>query len=198
MNRGVDMKRAIYLSYLLALALLAIPSAAGGQEAARAGAKVDLASARLEIQNFEEIINGVLNESFTNPFGLVQEPKGAYLPGYGDMFSFLVNIHRAVINTPFGKYTRKNPISTEEKKERIEDIKDKLIRLLMNRGVDLRQVRTDESVTIVAFFEDRNFPEETSQNRTIVLSATKKDLDEYAKKQDKWQEFKERMTIVEY
>jgi len=173
MNRGVDMKRAIYLSYLLALALLAIPSAAGGQEAARAGAKVDLASARLEIQNFEEII-------------------------YGDMFSFLVNIHRAVINTPFGKYTRKNPISTEEKKERIEDIKDKLIRLLMNRGVDLRQVRTDESVTIVAFFEDRNFPEETSQNRTIVLSATKKDLDEYAKKQDKWQEFKERMTIVEY
>ena len=152
----------------------------------------------MEIQDFEQIINGVLSESFTNPFGLVQEPKGAYLPGYGHMFSFLVNIHRAVINTPFGKYTRKKPISSEEKKKRIEDIKDKLIRLMLDRGVGFRQVKTDESVTIVAFFEDRNFPEEASQNRTIVLSATKKDLDAYANKQDQWQQFKERMTIVEY
>ena len=114
------------------------------------------------------------------------------------MFSFVVNIHRAVINTPFGKYTRGNPISPEEKKKRIEDVKDKLIRLLLDRGEGFRQVKTDESVTIVAFFEDRNFPEEASQNRTIVMSATKKDLDDYAKKQDKWQEFKQRMTIVEY
>jgi hypothetical protein len=194
------MKRAKYLGYLLSAALVAIPIVSAHQESSRAEteAKIDLASARREIQNFEVIINGVLNESFKNPFGLVQEPKGAYLPGYGHMFSFLVNIHRAVINTPFGKYTRKNPIGPEEKKKRIEDIKDKLIRLLLDQGDGFRQVGNDESVTIVAFFEDRNFPEETSQNRTIVLSATKKNLKEYAKKQDQWEAFKQRMTIVEY
>lgn len=194
------MKRVRYLSWFLAVTLLTIPLAAAFQESTRseADAEVDLDSARQEIQNFEGIINGVLNESFSNPFGLIQEPKGAYLPGYGHMFSFLVNIHRAVINTPFGKYTRSNPISPEEKKKRIEDVKDKLIRLLLNRGESFRQVRADESVTIVAFFEDRNFPEEASQNRTIVMSATKKDLDDFAKKQDQWQEFKQRMTIVEY
>jgi len=59
-------------------------------------------------------------------------------------------------------------------------------------------VSRDESVSIIAFFEDRNFPDEESQSKTIVLSAKKRDLEELARKEDRLKEFKQRMKTVEY
>jgi len=73
-----------------------------------------------------------------------------------------------------------------------------MIRILMDRGDGFRQLRKDDAVTIVAFFEDRNFPEEQNENKTIIFTATKKDLDELARRDDRLKEFKQRMRIVEY
>jgi hypothetical protein len=129
---------------------------------------------------------------------LDQKPKGFYLPGYGQTYNFLVNIHRAVINTPFGKYTRGEEITPQQKKKRIEELKNELSRLLLDRGSGLRQLRQDEYVTIVALFEDRTFPDEENQSRTIVLRASRKDLDECSKSKNQWEEFKQRMKVIEY
>lgn len=199
MNR-LAKKRVLSAGFLVVSLLLALPPAGQARETGQGAAnvQVDYASARREMQDFEGVINSLLAQTFTNPFGLVQKPKGVYLPGYGQMFSFLVNIHRAVINTPFGQYTKGEEISPQQKRKRIEDLKDKLMHLLFDRGSGLRQVKENEYITIVAFFEDRNFPDEENQNKTIVLSASKKDLDEYSQKQDQWSEFKQRMKIVEY
>jgi hypothetical protein len=46
--------------------------------------------------------------------------------------------------------------------------------------------------------EDRNFPDEPSENKTIVLSVLKRDLDEFGNRSDRLKEFKQRMKIVEY
>src|SRR5437867_11609483 len=162
-------------------------------------AKVDLNLARREIQKVEGVINNVINSTFSNSrFALAQKAKGAYLPGYGVMFNFLVNIHLAVIETPFGNTPRYPEMMPEEKKKRIEEIKEKLVRVLFDHGEGLRQVRKDESVTIVAFVEDRNFPDEESQSKTIVLRSYKKDLDELARKENRWKELRQRMEIIEY
>ncbi len=160
--------------------------------------KVDYAAARREIQSVESAINALLNATFANPFGLVNRTKGVYLPGYGQVFNFLINIQRAVISTPFGEYASGQEITPAQKRKRIDELKDRLVRLMMQHGPALQQVRPNELVTVVAFFEDRNFPDEESQNRTIVLSAVKRDLEEWASRQDKWLEFKQRMKIIEY
>jgi len=161
--------------------------------------KVDYAATRREIQYFEGILNDVISMTFrSSPFALVQKPKGVYLPGYGVTLSFLINIHRAVLNTPFGEVRQGADITPELKKRRMEDLKEKLIKVLLDNGDSLRQLRKDEFVTIVAFFEDRNFPDEPNENKTLVLSVQKKDLDELAHKDDRWKEFKQRMRIVEY
>jgi hypothetical protein len=167
------------------------------QEAAEG--RPDYTLARSEIQNFELVVNNAINSTFsTSPFALVQKPKGVYLQGYGVAFSFLINIHRAVINTPFGEVRTQPDITPELKKRRIEEIKDKLMHVLADSGDILKQLRKDDSVAIVMFLEDRNFPDEPNENKTIVLSILRKDLDEVVRSEDRWKELKQRIKIVEY
>ena len=164
-----------------------------------AEARVDYASARAGILKFEDIVNGVINSSFSsNPFAVVQKAKGVYLQGYGVSYTFLINIHRAVVHTPFGQVRTRYAVSSEEKVRRIEELKDKLIQTLQDGGENFPQLRKDERVVIIAFVEDRNFPGETNANKTIVMSTLKKDLDELGHKNDRLKEFKQRMKIVEY
>jgi hypothetical protein len=161
--------------------------------------KVDYAATRREIQSVEVILNDVINTMFaSSPFALVQKPKGVYLPGYGITFSFLINIHLAVLKTPFGEVRQGVDVTPELKKKRIEELKDRLIKVLRNNGETLHQLRKEDFVTIVAFFEDRRFPDEPNENKTLVLTVQKKDLDELARKDDRMTEFMQRMRIIEY
>jgi hypothetical protein len=173
----------------------------GGQSfaAMQEDAGIDPASARREIQNFELALNNAINATFSSsPFALVQKPKGVLLQGYGVSFSFLINIHRAVINTPFGEVRTQPDITPELKRRKIEELKDKLIRVLADNGDSLKQVRKGDNVSIVLFLEDRNFPDEPNENKTIVLSILKKDLDDLGRSDDRWKELKQRIKTVEY
>lgn len=162
-------------------------------------AGVDLVSARREIQSFEAALNSAITATFSSsPFALVQKPKGVYLQGYGVTFSFLVNIHRAVISTPFGDVRAQPDITPELKKRRIEELKDKLIHVLADQGDGLRQMRRSDNLVIVLFLEDRNFPDEPNENKTIVLSVLKGDLDGLGRSEDRWKALKQRIKTVEY
>jgi hypothetical protein len=185
---------------LFSIGLLSISLVAQDPRAARdVDVKVDYAVARDEILKFEIALSRVIASTFSSsPFALVQRPKGAYLPGYGVTFTFLINIHRAVIDTPFGQMRRGDSITPELKKRIVEDLKDKLIRVVLDNGDSLTQLRKEDAITVIAFMEDQNFPDEPNQNKTIILTALKKDFDDVAHKEDKWKEFRQRMKIVEY
>ncbi|NWG13153.1 MAG: hypothetical protein HXY20_06425 [Acidobacteria bacterium] len=161
--------------------------------------RVDYTQARREIQAFETVLNNMIASAFSSsPFALVQKTKGVYLAGYGTSFNFLINIHRAMVSTPFGEIRRFEDTSPEQKRKRIEDLTEKLVRTLLEYGSYLTQLSKDESVAIVAFYEDRNFPDEANQNRTIVISATKRDLEEFGGNQNRLKEFRQKVKIIEY
>jgi hypothetical protein len=185
----------LFVISILAISITALPFGAnqdGGDP------KIDYGMVKEDILKFELALNEMINGTFnSDPIVVVQKAKGAYLPGYGINLSFVINIHRAVINTPFGQVSR-NSVSPETKKRRIEELREKLIRLMQDYGDNFRQLRKEDLVTIVAFFEDRNFPDEPNTNKTIVLSAFKKDLDELGGKIDRLKEFRQRIKIVEY
>jgi len=185
---------------LLRIALVGcvLASATAGQAAGGGSQDVDYNQARREIQGFEAAVDNTIGSTFGNPFALVQKTKGVYLQGYGVMFDFLINIHRAVITTPFGQVRRDREINPAEKRRRIGELKDKLVRLLTEKADTLRQMRKEDSVTIVAFLEDSNFPDEESQTKTIVLRAFKRDLDDLGHKPDGWRELLRKMEITEY
>ena len=181
---------------LLAFWTFALPLAT---KKAQASGEINLAATRSEIEQFGAVINNAVNTSFnSSPFALVQKPKGAYLQGYGVAFQFVVNIHRAVLNTPFGQMRQGNEVSPELKKRRIDELKEKLIQTLRENGASLAQLRSEDTVSIIAFIEDRNIPDEPNENKIIVISVLKKDLDDLAGKADRIDEFKQRIKIVEY
>ena len=185
----------ILLSYFLYLLFSALPAA--GQDREKTG--VDYASMHREILKFEAVLDEVINTTFSSStFALVQKTKGAYLQEYGVMFDFLINIHRAVINTPFGQVRARPEVTPELKRQRIEELKEKLIHVLQDNGNTFTQLPKEDRITIVAFFEDRNFPDEPSENKTIVLSVLKKDLAELSRQDNRFAEFKQRMRIIEY
>jgi hypothetical protein len=173
-----------------------VQASAGRQE--NAEARVDYASMQQDILKFEAAVDEAVNSTFSaSSFAVVQRAKGAYLQGYGISCAFLVNLHRAVIRTPFGD-VRRGDSTPDLKKRRIEELKEKLIGVLQDGGETFRQLRKDDCVTIVAYVEDRNFPDEPSANKTILLSALKRDLDELGHRNDRLREFKQRMKTVEY
>lgn len=172
----------------------AVTGSQGGGEV-----RLDPAQIRQEIRNFEAVLNNAVAATFSSsPFAVVQKVKGVYLPGYGMSFTFLINIHTAMVNTPFGQVKRGESITPEQKKRRIEELLNKLTVGLQENGGSFRQLRKDESVTIVAFIEDRNFPDEANQNKTVLLSATERDLEEFAGQTNRFQEFKQRVKTIEY
>jgi hypothetical protein len=181
------------LDVALLLAVLAGPLLAQGPRVSQEPEwKVDYAAARREIVGFESVLNKAIAPTFvSSPFGLVQKPKGVYLPGYGATFTLLINVHRVVVDTPFGQIKR-GEINPELKKKIVEDIKDQLIRTILENGPSLSQVRKEESVTVVAFVEDQNFPDEPNQNKTIVLSVLKRDIETNSGKD------RQRIKILEY
>jgi len=186
---------------MLFSSFLCVPLHAQGPSVRQeAGVKVDFAMAQKEIIAFEMVLNKVIASSFSaSSFALTNRPKGVYLPGHGEVFTFLINVHRAVVDTPFGKIRQAN-VAPEVKKRLIEDLKVKLIRSLLDNSSLFTQLRKEDAVTVVAFMEDQNFPDEPSQNKTIVLSALRRDLDEITlrKDDDKLNEFIQRMKIIEY
>lgn len=191
------MRNAIFLlAGILALPLTAAASF-DGQETA--GSRPDYQALRQEILQFEAVINEAINSSFSSsPFAVVQKAKGAYLEGYGAGFAFLVNIHRAVKQTPFGPVRSGADMTQDLKKQRIAELKERLILTLQDNGEIFRTLRKEDYVTIIAYVEDRNLPDEPSANRTIVISALKKDLEEFARRGDRLKDFKQRIKIVEY
>jgi hypothetical protein len=70
--------------------------------------------------------------------------------------------------------------------------------VVLDNGNSLTQLKKEDAITVIAFMEDQNFPDEPNQNKTIILTALKKDFDDVAHKEDKWKEFRQRMKIVEY
>jgi hypothetical protein len=192
------MKKAAMLILVVGLVPTTLWAQAASSPKESLESRVDYDSVRRELGDFETAIDDVIRDTFSNPFGLVNKPKGVYLPGYGQVFTFLVNIQRAVIKTPFGEYRTGQTVTPGEKRQRIEDFKDRLVRVLVDNGSKLNQLRPADSIAIVALFEDRNFPDEGNQNRTVVLSVSKNDLDEWSAKPDRWKEFKQRVKIIEY
>jgi hypothetical protein len=193
------MKKSAAVLILLALAIFSPAAFPAGKKQDFAD-KVDFPSLNQEIQRFEGVLNNVINSAFSEL--AFQKAKGVYFQEYGTSFSFLVNIHVAAnvaaVNTPFGQFKSREALVLEAKRRRIEELKDKLIAALQNYGVILHQLKKEQYVSVVAHIEDRNFPDEPSANKTIVISVLKKDLDEFSNRKDLYSQFKQRIKIIEY
>ncbi len=194
MNRKEDSKR-VLIGVLIMMWVMCLPLSA---QSAKDG-KADIPKAAPEVEKFETAINVAITKSFSGPFGLVDPPKGGFLPAYGYVFFFRVNINKGMLNTPFGIMRTGPEITPEEKKRRIEELKDGLVRVFFDTGNDLAHLQKNESIAIFAFLEEMNVQSGAGkENHTLVLSVSKGDLTELANKPDRYNQFKQRVKVIEY
>jgi hypothetical protein len=184
------------LLLLLCFFSFSLPAQTSGNKRTGVHASMNIMAARQEIRNFEATLNEALQAFVKDFLGIRDNPRGAYLPEYGVNFTFAIDIRRAIINTPFGEVHRRQA-TAEQKRQRIEELKETLVRLLQDNGKKFQQLDKEDCVSIVAFIDDKNFLE-PGANKTIVLRALKKDLDELGDSKDRLNEFKQRIKIVEY
>jgi hypothetical protein len=102
-------------------------------------------------------------------------------------------------STPFGMVKIGEELSSEEKKRRIDGLKDELVRILLNSGAGVVKLQKNESIAIMAYFEEFNpLVPEGKETKTLILSISKSDLSDLPDRQDRYNEFKQKVKIVEY
>lgn len=178
---------------LLALGIMSLPLAAQGPKAAA----VDYTLVRPSIQRFENAIGDASGRTF-GTLGIVGRPKGVYLQGYGYMYSVLINLRWGIVttNTPFGPVNTGADLSQEEKKRRVDNFREQLLSVLFTQGSSLPQLDKDKCITIAAFLEETN--PDGMMSKTIILTVLKSDMDDLGSKAERYNEFKQRVKIVEY
>src|SRR5436190_24193472 len=90
-----------------------------------------VASARQLDQNvkrqtdiFEQVLNTAIRGRFEQPFLLLQEPRGAFLDGYGMVFTMEVNLYPMRLRTPFNAAPYSDKELSEGRKQKQARMKD--------------------------------------------------------------------------
>lgn len=154
---------------------------------------------KAQMKVFEAVINETLAETFAPPFGVLEKPKGTYLPEFGVVFTLEVSLYPARAPAPFDF----RPLSKEEleksrkmRQERIAFIKQTVPRLLADHAITLRVVPQDESIAVVVHLfyvqtEGGNLPSQ------VVMEVKKRDLEQYWSKKLSFEELRSKVRTFE-
>ncbi len=155
---------------------------------------------KAQIKVFEAVINQTMAEVFAPPFGLLENAKGAYLPGFGVVFALEVNLEPARLANPFEvrPLTQEEVARTKkEKLQRIEMIKRSIPRLLTEHASSLREVTSNESLAVVVHLFHHQAEGETLPTQ-LVVQVRKRDLEQYGGKAISYEGFLEKVVILEF
>jgi hypothetical protein len=176
--------------------LAAFALAAGLGAPLQAKDALDYRQMRNEIQIFENILQTAIKNEFNHPLALVNDPRGTYLPGYGISFSFLLNINRDEVDTPFGVKRFNGQGRTRAEKLRI--IRDIVFKVLSDFGGSLTQIGLDENLAVAAHLEDRTALVATQRDEVMLFRVGRKTLADYSSRRIDQKQFRDRVEIIEY
>ena len=162
-----------------------------------AGPDLNLELLKKNTRIFERIVGEILSQNFPNPFAVTGEAEGSYLEGYGVVVSFHLNINRSRIRTPFGEI----PARTEgqlSKAEQLRVLKDAMVRCLADYGAAFKQLTPQSRLSISAHVEDRNELDSTKKTTVVVISTFKEDLDLLTTEKISFEQFEQRISVLEY
>jgi hypothetical protein len=149
---------------------------------------------------FSKIVGEVLKQSFDNPFALSVEPQGSYLEGYGVSISFLLRINRGSIRGIYGetRYPENSRNAGMSKEEKLALVKKITSRTLVDYGGTIRGLDDEDRVSISAHIEDRNEWDSTDKMTIIVVSSTKKEINQMSKEDLSDADILRQLNTLEY
>jgi len=172
------------------------PSAPATEES-----KIDFAALKDQLAGFQQVLNRSIQQAFEQPFSLLQDAKGIYLPHFGVAFHMEVNLHPLRYISMFDQrpYTAEElKKARESKQQRILQLKDRLRVLLVERGGDLQALPLGQNVVVVVHLF--NLPSEQSDGLPIqlVFGTSRRSLLDYQAHRLTPEEFRNREFSLEF
>ncbi len=158
---------------------------------------LDMELLKKNTQIFERIVGEILTQNFPNPFALTGQAEGSYVQGYGVVVSFHLNINRSRIRTPFGEI----PARTEGPRsnaEQLNVLRESMVRCLADYGTAFKQLEAGDRISINAHVEDRNELDATKKTTVVVISTSKEDLDLLTTEKITFEQFEDRIRVLQY
>jgi hypothetical protein len=162
--------------------------------------RLDLVALKGDTLVFERILDERLKLGFSNPFAITDNPQAAYLQGYGVVVSFHLNINRYSIRTPFGEVQapQEGKYSREKREEQLSRVRDIAIQCLADYSRAIKQLSAHDRISVSAHIEDRNELDPVRRRTIMIVTATRDDVDLLAMRKISEQDFRKRVTILEY
>ena len=126
------------------------PAAEAATEAAQAAAPVDNTQLLGQIERFQAVIENALRQNVGST--VLSTPKGAYLEGYGAVFSTEASLYRIRPLTPFSPktYSRQElDQAYQAALERVERLKQDLRQAVAEHGSLLGQLKPDHTLAVI-------------------------------------------------
>lgn len=187
------MTRRIMIGVLLGMLAFAIPA-----QAAVPNPAPNLSATKQSIEVFESIMTTMLQQTFPDPFAVLEKPKGVYLEGFGDVFSFEVDIATVKRPNPFSS-VRSTP--EEERRffnEQFPRLKDVMIKTLAEHGDSLTTVEPDENIALVAQLFSSGFLSRPLTLKTVVVRTTRQNLVDYKAGRLTYEGLEKKLEVAQY
>jgi len=161
---------------------------------------IDLRALKAQLEAFQSIVNRDIAQTFAQPFVLLQDTKGTYLPQFGVVFHLEVNLHPLRMLNMFDRrpYTEEELQKAREAKlEKVGELKTRLSALLLEHGTKLTEVPADQNVAVVVHLF--NLPSESEGLPTqLVMETSRGALLEAQAKRMPAAEFEKRQSFLEF
>jgi hypothetical protein len=183
-----------------------VPSAMGValERESRPGAQpgVDLSTLKEQMEAFQAVVNRDIAQAFAQPFVLLQDTKGVYLPRFGVVFHLEMNLHplRSLSMFNLQPYTEEElETARQSKLEKVRELKTRLSGLLLEHGAELAEtLPADQNVAVVVHLF--NMPSERGKGlpTQVVMETSRKALVEARARQTSAAEFEKQQSFLEF
>ena len=161
---------------------------------------VDLRALKTQLEAFQAMLNRTIQQNFEQPFFLLQDAKGSYLPGFGVVFHMETNLSPMRVAMPFDIH----PFTAEElqkaresKIERIRRLKTLLSQILLDQGGSLSAMAPEQNIAVVVHLfnmpsEGGDFPSQ------VVISLNRRMLLDYQGRRLTEEQFEKTGSVLEF
>ncbi|MCY3758086.1 MAG: hypothetical protein OXG96_10220 [Acidobacteria bacterium] len=159
----------------------ATPAPEAGPEAeAQPPAPVDRARLRGQIEQFQAVIENALRQDLRST--VLSTPRGAYLEGYGAVFSTEASLYRIRPLTPFSS----SPYSRQELEqayqsalERVDRLKENLRQAVAEHGSLLEQLKPSHTLAVIVHLYNGVADPGRPYPSQLILKASAGSVDDY-------------------
>lgn len=158
----------------------------------------DFAPVKQNVEVFEAVLSTILQQSFSQPFAVLEKPKGAYLSGFGAVFSFEVDLAAETRPNLFNQTRSSAEEVRKSYLEKLPHLKEAMLKALTEHGDSLTVLRPDEQVAIIAHLFDSGFSSSAPPYRTVIVRTPRKNIQDYKAGRISIEELKKRIEVVQY